>query len=285
MVNMTTRADLMTGDNNTICSTFINNHIFKYIKKLIIFYYKIFVNIFDLSIMDFKTDSCILNGTLVTFCQSTNFKNSVQNIIRTEVNNELFWRDLFTNLNLDSKIKNQLDQKIPNLVKKEANRIIKKKVDLQLKDYSQQIPHSVETLVTKELNKQITNYLNNHSHMKLILQNQSNDLKNILELTSKEILIRIVNEDKYHEVTNAHHKAINDKYNEQIKHHKDKIDNQIRQNASLFQDQLKKMIQSYDHEMAQLKKKLDDLDSLNHQIIQLKKQILNSFIFKKKIIH
>lgn len=201
--------------------------------------------------------------------QSSNFKESIKTLIKQTVNDELFWRDFINNLNLDSKINNQLNAKVPVLVKDETIKIVKRKVEIYLKDHSRELSSQVEMLVSKELNKQVTSYLNNHSQMKQILEHHSNKMTGELQTIAKDTLERIVNEDEYHEITNAHLIGVDKRCNDCIKKHDENIKSQLNSNEEKFKQQITNSENHYKGKIKDLEYRLSAFDSSNSKIKNL----------------
>lgn len=118
-----------------------------------------------------------INGQLVAFCQTTDFKTYV----RKAVNDELFWRDILNTYSISSMVQNELNNKLPTQVKSETLLVVNKmvseqntKVSDQLESYTRiQIPSHV----SKALQDQMTGFLNNHVQMNQILAQHSENLK------------------------------------------------------------------------------------------------------------
>jgi len=157
-----------------------------------------------------------LNGQLVAFCKTTDFKTSVQKAI----DDKLFWHDLLQRYSIENMVQNELNTKIPQQVKSEANKVVK---DL-VKDQNQLVKDQLENYtkfqipshVAKALSEQIANFLNNNVQMNQILSQHSVGLNQQLYNSATDILTKVVNEDQFHQVTNLHISAANTRFDEAL---------------------------------------------------------------------
>lgn len=205
-------------------------------------------------------------GQIVAFCKTPDFTTAV----RQAVNNEMFWRDLFQKYNLGSDIQNELDRKLPSSVKHEVMNFVPNMINQQLDNYTKiQIPSHV----AKNLSEQITGFLNNHTVMQNILEGHSKKLNEDLEVSAKNTLDRVTNEDQYHQVTNSHLDNMEKRCTKQIKEFKDISKGLIKSQENTFTDKLKNMQSQVNKEIETLKNTNNLLDIQGKKIEYLESQL------------
>ena len=227
-----------------------------------------------------KNSSCELvnvNGQIVAFCKTTDFKTYVKNVI----NDELFWRELLQRYSITStvqnEVKNELNDKLPSRVSHEANRIVNKMVDEQnkkledkLNNYTQfQIPSHV----SKSLQDQISGFLNNNVQMTQILSHHSNSLNTQLYNSATSILTGLVNEDQYHQVTTAHLSAMNVRFDQNMQIVNLNSTNQLQQNDVVFKNQLSSITKQVDDKLSAISDANRRIDNQNNKFESISKTI------------
>lgn len=172
-----------------------------------------------------------INGHIVAFCKTQDFKTYV----RSAINDEMFWRDLFQKYNVQSAVRDELNNILPGKVKSEADKIVRKQVKEQLDNYTQfQIPCHV----AKGLSEQITGFLNNNVQMNQIVVQHSQELNQQLYDNASQILSKVVNEEQYHEVTNLHISVMKQKYDNKLKSIEDSAQRQLNRQDLYFGQKL-----------------------------------------------
>ncbi|XWV26962.1 hypothetical protein QJ857_gp0087 [Tupanvirus soda lake] len=209
-----------------------------------------------------------VNDTIVSFCQGSSFKNYV----RQAINDEMFWRDLFTNMNLNNNIDNRLVTKIPDHVKRELERILPEMMRTRYLDY---IVNQFPGQVSKEINNQIPNYLNNNYQMQQILDTHKSSLKQQLESTVRDILDRISNDPKYQEVVEAHLQTIDNNGTQKIKEISNNAYAQLKSIRSDFNQELDRMKNEVDTNMSELSSQLSELQNIKRDLNDLKEKQKN----------
>src|SRR5580704_10151818 len=89
-----------------------------------------------------------IHPILIQFCQEENFKKYVRNAI----NDELFWRNIFQQFQLDSEVESKV-KKHTSTFKEEIRNEVREK----LLDYTQNLSGQI----ARELNNQVPTFLNN----------------------------------------------------------------------------------------------------------------------------
>lgn len=193
-----------------------------------------------------------INGQLVAFCKTSDFKSYV----RSAINDEMFWRDILQRYSVQSLVRDELNNSLPSQVRLEADCIVNKLVNDKLKDYTQfQIPSHV----AKALSEQVTRFLNNNVQMNQILAQQSASLNHSLSESAAATLHRVVNESTFHETTRLHVAAQKQIYDEKLKEISDSALKQLYQQEDRFK-----------HKMTEMEEKITGklvlLDSANEKI-------------------
>ncbi|XWV25624.1 putative ORFan [Tupanvirus deep ocean] len=204
-----------------------------------------------------------VNDTIVSFCQGNSFKNYV----RQAINDEMFWRDLFTNMNLNNNIDNRLTSKLPDQVKRELERILPDMMRTRYLDY---IVNQFPNQVAKEINNQFPSYLNNNYQMQQILDTHKSSLKQQLESTVRDILDRISNDPKYQEVVQAHLQAIDYNGTQKIKEISDNADSQLKNIRNDFNQELYRMKNEVNSNLSNLSSQLSELQNIKNEISNIK---------------
>ena len=206
-----------------------------------------------------------IDDKLVTFCKGTDFKTYVKQAI----NDELFWRDIFSRWNLSDSIENKLNNKLPLHVKSEVERILPGIFETK---FLQFMTYQFPAHVSKEINSQMPLYLNNNHTMQQILDTHKASLKSLLEKSVTEIMDRIVTDPKYNEVVNAHLSSIDAKGIETLKEIMDNAANQLATNNATFNSKLAEMKSKMDTEMSNLRSELSNLSELKNKMEKMEKR-------------
>jgi len=222
-----------------------------------------------------STQSCKLvniNGELVAFCQTSDFKNYV----RDAVNNEMFWRTLLDTWRIDSKIKDEVNNQLSNtnkvrdIAKSEALTVSDKLVKDQLNNYTLiQIPSHV----SKALSEQVTGFLNNNSQMNQILAQHSQNQNQLLYNSATETLNRVANEPQYHVVTNAHIEAMTNRFNENLQVIDKKAHAELLNRENTFNNQLKEFNQKVNNELQIVIETKTRMNNIDIQVMDLNNKI------------
>ena len=201
------------------------------------------------------------NNDIVSFCQGNSFKRYV----RQAINDEMFWHDLFNNMNINNNIDNRLAVIIPEKVKYQLESILPNMMETRYLNY---ITNRFPGQVAKEINNQFPIYLDNNYQMQQILDIHKKSLRQQLESNVREILDRICLDPKYQEVVNSHLATINHNA-------KQKID-EIESNAEIQSNTIK---QEFNREMVYMKNHMNqNLSSLTMQLSEmasLKKELID----------
>lgn len=135
-----------------------------------------------------STCSCktvYVESEIISFCKKELFKQYV----REAINNEMFWRDIFDNFRIETRVDNHLNGKVPKMVK-------------------DNVEYLLPGLVAKQLSEQLPTFLRQNAEMQRILGEHSKHLNQELEATARQHLKRIVEEEHYHEVNKAFFDAV-----------------------------------------------------------------------------
>ena len=223
------------------------------------------------------TQTCNLvniNGTLVAFCQTSDFKKYV----RDAVNNEMFWRTLLDTWRIDSKIKDEVNNQLSNtnkirdIAKTEAHSVTDKLVKNQLDNYTMfQIPSHV----SKALSEQITGFLNNNIQMNQILSQHSQNQNQSLYNSAMETLNRIVNEPQYHMVTTAHLGAIDMKFNKSLQCIEERANSELARHTESFNNQLHEFNKKVANELKIVTETNTRMNNIERQVMDLSNRINN----------
>ncbi len=192
------------------------------------------------------------NEKIAYYCQSNSFKRYV----RQAINDEIFWRDLLNNININNNIDNRLTSKLPDQVRHQLECMLPNMMEARYLNY---IINRFPNQVSKEISNQLPVYLNNNYQMQQILDAHKISLKEKLELTVREILDKISNDPKYQEVVNSHLSAID--------HNAEQKLDEITSNANT---QLTNIQTFFDNQMKVMKKRVDENLS---EFINLKKEV------------
>lgn len=203
-----------------------------------------------------------VNDRIVNFCQGTNFKTYV----RQAINDELFWRDWISKLNLSETIENKLNSKLPSQVRDQVEKIIPTIIETKIMNY---IIQNFPSQVAREIQTQMPVFLNNNYQMQEILKKHKDELKDELETKTREILNRVVNDPNYHEVTSYHLAAIDAKGGDKIQEIDNKASDQRRTNQHVFDEQLAKMQTKVNNDLGNLKNSLDEVKTLKYTITNM----------------
>lgn len=133
-------------------------------------------------------------------CQTTQFRTEVKSIIRDETFFKDLVRDLTSHQHISNQVNDELKSKLPYEVERVATPIVESK--LNLFTY-----HKLPQLAALQINAQ----LNNHGQMNDMFNQHSTSLKTELEVKSNEIMTKVVNESKYHTLSNKHFAEIDRK--------------------------------------------------------------------------
>ena len=210
-----------------------------------------------------------INGEIIAFCKTSDFKRYV----RDAINDEIFWRNILKTYSVSSMVQSELNNKIPTQVQNEANKIVSSMVQDKLNNYTQfQIPAQV----AKALSEQINNFLNNNAQMNQILATHSETLNLQLYNNAMKTLHEIVNEPQYHLVTNEHIKAIKSKYEDSLRIMDADARRQITQNEASFRSQLEGFRHQVDSETKSLTETRVKLGQAENRIVDLDNK-LSSF--------
>ena len=103
---------------------------------------------------------------------------------------------------------------------------------------------------------------------------------NKLKIIAAEIIERVVSEDKYHTIIDAHIKAVNKRCDDVIQNNESKLQKQLTNNSEKLTRQLNELNSKYNADMLALKSSLDKLDNLNNEIsyIRIESTIMKIFI-------
>lgn len=222
-----------------------------------------------------STQTCKLvnvNGEIVAFCQTSDFKKYV----RDAVNNEMFWRTLLDTWRIDSKIKDEVSNQLSNthkvrdIVKIEAHSVTEKLVKNELDNYTTfQIPSHV----SKALSEQITGFLNNNIQMNQILTQHSQNQNQSLYNSAMETLNRVANEPQYHMVTTAHLGAMDMKFNENMKCIEEKANNELVRHRNSFNIQLHEFTTKVNNELKIVTETNTRMNNMERQVMDLSNKI------------
>lgn len=126
-------------------------------------------------------------------CQTPQFRTEVKSIIRDETFFKDLVRDLTSHQQVASQVNEELKIKLPSEVERVATPIVESK--LNLFTY-----HKLPQLTALQINSQ----LSNHVQMNNMFSQHSANLEAKLEAKSNEVMTKVVNEPKYHTLSNLH---------------------------------------------------------------------------------
>lgn len=205
-------------------------------------------------------DSCLND-----FCCSEKFKTSVRNTVR----DEMFWRDLMQNNNINIMVKDELNKQIPNQVKSEASLIVDRMVDDKLNNY---VTYNLPSQVVKVMSDQMPYYLNNSVQMQNILAQHSQNLNQQLYNSATETLNNLTNEEQYHHVTNSHLNAMTKRFDNNLNTLNYNAEKQLNDQKTNFNNSLKTMQDQVNNEISFVKECNNKFDSLESKVIKLQEQ-------------
>lgn len=178
-------------------------------------------------------------------------QTSVKDYVRHIVNSEMFWQDLFRNVQITNLISQELNNNVPRYVADHVPRQVKNYLDIQL-----------ESLVLKGVLHQLPSVVANNYQMQQILRDHATQMKTYLQSVAREEVDKIVNEDKYH-IINARYFAA--------------LDARGRERLNKFEgdgnDLMRKLQNKYDSDFKQLQSELSHLSELKREIENLNNQI------------
>jgi len=218
-----------------------------------------------------------VNDLMLTFCMTNEFKKHV----RQAINDEMFWRDILTKYNITDGVKkeidNQLRDKMPTQVKNEAKAIINKMVNDFEKTMTQKLDQCIQfgipNSVAKALHDQITGFLNNHTQMNQIMAQHLANLNSELYASVANILHKLVNEDQYHQVSNAHMESMKVKFNELMNTMNVKSDSQTMQIDTMAKNKMKTIEDDAKSKMKMIDDANQRIDTQNNVIHSYQKRI------------
>ncbi len=147
---------------------------------------------------------------ITTFKQAS-LHNDLKPLVKQLILDELFYKELLNNINLsylknDIKYQNQLD--VPIIVKNQLSLLLSGEV-------------------SKEINNQMPNYLNNNFQMNNLLLQHKNYLENQLEIKANTIIQNIVDNDNYHVINKCYFDEFENRSNKKIYEFETKSNNKI----------------------------------------------------------
>ena len=135
-----------------------------------------------------------------------------------------------------------------------------------LKIVSEMVRDQLDYYSTTKLPEQITLYLNNHLLMDHILREHSNTLTQKLQITAKETLDRLTNEDKFHDITNSYINNIDIRFNTRLEELERGSNLQLYNQNIFFNEELKKMHNKVNRETHALSESNEKLRKLENQV-------------------
>lgn len=150
-------------------------------------------------------------------------KKYIKSVVHNEISKENFWRDIFNKINIDNHVLSYLQNNLPTHVQRQITILLPNMV-------SNRINEILPGLVRQQLEFQ----LQNNSIFNNIFDKHSQRLNSELEVKSNDILNKIVNDDKYHELTKLHLESIDYKGNNLL--------SELKTKASLQEKQLNEKI-------------------------------------------
>lgn len=209
-----------------------------------------------------KTDSNF-STEIVAFCQKEAFKTYVRNA----VNDQMFWRDILQQLQIDNQVKTALaNANISGQVQGHLDRAnITQRVREQVDD---KLKAQISGLVVTELLKALPNMLRDNAQMQQILGQHSAELTVQLGEVARQHLEQIVNEDQYHQVHQAFFNAVDQRANDAIAQFNQKGNQAIAQMKADCQANL----QQFNQQMGQVGTCLGDVSNLKKDVADLRRQ-------------
>jgi hypothetical protein len=208
------------------------------------------------------------NDNLSSFCQSNKFKKYV----KQAVNDEIFWRDLLNNININNNIDNRLNSMLPCNIRNQLEFILPKMMETKYLEY---IVNKFPNQIAKEIDIQIPIYLNNNHQMQQILNAHKNYLKQELEEIVKEILDRISNDPKHQQIINSHLDAINCNAKRKLDVIASNANIQLFDSKQNFDQEMIRMKNSFDQNLSDLTDQLEKVSTLKKEINILKEKQQN----------
>lgn len=214
---------------------------------------------------------------IITFCKGTDFRSYV----RQAINDEMWWRDIFSKYNMADTIESKLNNKLPEHVRHEIANQLPAIFQARMDNY---MLHNFPTQASREINTQMTAYINNSPQMYQILESHKATLKSLLEKTVHEIMTRIVSDPAYNQVVNSHITSINDRADQTIRTIIDNAGQQIMANNATFEAELSKMKKRMDSELSALRTELTTLAALKERVERMEKYHENEISSLKWLI-
>lgn len=165
--------------------------------------------------------------------------------IRSCLRDELFWRDIFSGLQIENKVVSylqiHLNSKLPELVRSQ-----------------------VTTMLPELSRQQFTNYVHNSDAFQSILITHCAKLNTELETRANAILDKVVNDDKYHVLTNSHLKAIDEKGSIALQQFNHTANEQLSVANKRANTLIDEMQSKYKEEIIRIEKKVDSTNTKLH---------------------
>jgi hypothetical protein len=137
------------------------------------------------------------------FLHSKKFHERVTHI----VNENEYFRDLIKNLQIDSKIRDQLNY--------ECTKLEKKLGDLKT-EATNSIIQNMPSQVAHQITLQMPSYLSQNAEMQKILKTHSGELEKELEVKARNILQSIVDDPQYHAINKIYFESLDKKADQEL---------------------------------------------------------------------
>jgi ABC-type antimicrobial peptide transport system permease subunit len=161
---------------------------------------------------------------LVQICKEELFKRSIEDYVKNLVNNQMFWQNIFSQMDLNSKITNKINEGLPG-IKRDCEEIVKNKLKLFKTEFPQIVTKEITNQLPGLMANQLTSYLNNNQQMINILNIHASHLEGLFYESAKKILNMLVHEEQYQMITSSHLNAMAVIYNDKMKEQLEKQQN------------------------------------------------------------
>jgi len=244
-----------------------------------------------------------LNTQIMLFCKSAEFRKYVNESISFET----FLNNLMNDLRIQNMIQTELTSKIPRMVKHEIQSQVPDMLKYNMRDniayiVTQLLKETMPTIVNNEahnvinqkmteyvsnqlpnyvlktLADQLPSYLNNHFQMNQILSTHIAYLDTHLHTSAMEIMDKVVNDDKYHQVTIAHLATLDERYYAELSRLQRSADKQLEFNDVTFNDHLEKFQKQVNHKTNIIREIYIKHDLLDHRLKNIEQNYENELI-------
>ena len=157
--------------------------------------------------------------------------------------------------------RNEMGTHISDMINREMERRVPYIVDQRVEE---RMKFHMPSFVAREISEQMPGYLNRDVRMQQLFSQHMDNLQNALGNTARKILDKITNEDQYHQVTESHKRAMNER-----------LESQLRNNDSRLYQQEIRIKERLEGEIEELRKANQRMDELTQKVEKLEQQVDN----------